>query len=162
MSTSDFSRTIIVDESPKQVFDALNNVRGWWSEEIEGSTEKLNDEFTYNFKDIHYCQIKIIESIPNERVVLLIKYNYFKFTKDKSEWTGTTVSFDITRKNNKTELRFTHHGLNPEFECFDVCSNAWSQYIQQSLWSLITTGKGQPNSNERPVTGDERKLVAES
>ena len=77
MSTSDFSRTIIVDESPKQVFDALNNVRGWWSEEIEGNTEKLNDEFTYNFKDIHYCQIKIIESIPNERVVWLIKYNYF-------------------------------------------------------------------------------------
>src|SRR6478735_5470152 len=162
MSTSDFSRSILVEQSPKQVFDALNNVRGWWSEEIEGSTEKLNDEFTYQFKDIHYCQIKIIESRLNERVVWLVKYNYFKFTKDKSEWTGTTISFDISQKADKTELRFTHHGLNEEYECFDICSNAWSQYIQQSLWSLVTTGKGQPNSNDKPVTEDERRLTSEA
>ena len=162
MSTSDFSRSLLVDQSPKEVFDALNNVRGWWSEEIEGSTEKLNDEFTYHFKDIHYCQIKIIESKPDERVVWLVKYNYFKFTKDKSEWTGTTISFDISKKDNKTELRFTHHGLVPAYECFEICSNAWSQYIQQSLWSLITTGKGQPNNSEQPRTEDEKKLLAEN
>ena len=162
MSTSDFSKSILVDQSPKEVFDALNNVRGWWSEEIEGSTEKLNDEFTYHFKDIHYCQMKIIESKPVERVVWLVKYNYFKFTKDKSEWTGTTISFDISKKDNKTELRFTHHGLVPAYECFEICSNAWSQYIQQSLWSLITTGKGQPNSNDNPVTEDEQRLATEA
>lgn len=135
-------------------------MRGWWSEEIEGDTEKLNDEFTYHYEDVHYCQIKLIEVIPNQKVVWFVKYNYFKFTKDRSEWTGTKMSFEISEKGNKTEIRVTHHGLVPEFECYDICSNAWTQYIQQSLKNLITTGKGQPNATGKPTTDDEKKLAA--
>lgn len=160
MATSDFTTTIIVDQTPEVAFKAITNVRGWWSEEIEGNTEKLNDEFTYHYEDVHYCQIKLIEVIPNQKVVWYVKYNYFKFTKDRSEWTGTKMSFEISEKEGKTEIRVTHHGLVPEFECYDICSNAWTQYIQQSLKNLITTGKGQPNATGRPTTDDEKKLSA--
>ena len=160
METSDFTTTFLVDQTPEQAFKAITNVRGWWSEEIEGDTEKLNDEFTYHYEDVHYCQIKLIEVIPNQKVVWFVKYNYFKFTKDRSEWTGTKMSFEISEKGNKTEIRVTHHGLVPEFECFDICSNAWTQYIQQSLKNLITTGKGQPNATGKPRTEDEKKLAA--
>jgi hypothetical protein len=158
MTTSDFTTTLLVDQTPEAAFNAINNVRGWWSEEIEGDTAKLNDEFTYHYEDVHYCQIKLIEVIPNQKVVWFVKYNYFKFTKDKSEWTGTKMSFEISEKDNKTEIRFTHHGLVPEFECYDICNNAWTQYIQQSLKSLITTGKGQPNATGKPRTEDEKKF----
>jgi hypothetical protein len=160
MTTSDFTTTLLVDQTPEAAFNAINNVRGWWSEEIEGETAKLNDEFTYHYEDVHYCQIKLIEVIPNQKVVWFVKYNYFKFTKDKSEWTGTKMSFEITEKGNKTEIHFTHHGLVPEFECYDICNNAWTQYIQQSLKSLITTGKGQPNGTGKPRTEDEKKLTS--
>src|ERR1700730_11903485 len=91
MTTSDFTTTLLVDQTPEEAFNAINNVRGWWSEEIEGSTDKLNDEFTYHYEDVHYCQMKLIEVIPNKKVVWLVKYNYFNFTKDKSEWTGTKI-----------------------------------------------------------------------
>jgi uncharacterized protein YndB with AHSA1/START domain len=158
MNTQDFTTTILVDKTPKQVFDAISNVRGWWSEEIEGSTEKLNDEFKYHFEDVHRCKMKIIEFIPNEKVVWLVLDNYFKFTKDKSEWTGTKMIFEITQKGNQTQVRFTHLGLVPEYECFDVCKNAWTHYIQESLFGLITTGKGQPNGAGKPATADEKKL----
>jgi hypothetical protein len=161
MTTSDFTTTLLVDQTPEAAFNAVNNVRGWWSEEIEGDTAKLNDEFTYHYEDVHYCQIKLIEVIPNQKVVWFVKYNYFKFTKDKSEWTGTKMSFEISEKGNKTEIRVTHHGLVPEFECYDICSNVWTQYIQQSLKSLITTGKGQPNATGKPRMEDEKKLGAE-
>ena len=160
METSDFTTTLLVDQTPEVAFKAITNVRGWWSEEIEGDTEKLNDEFTYHYEDVHYCQIKLIEVIPNQKVVWFVKYNYFKFTKDRSEWTGTKMSFEISEKGNKTEIRVTHHGLVPEFECYDICSNAWTQYIQQSLKNLITTGKGQPNATGKPTTDDEKKLAA--
>jgi hypothetical protein len=160
MTTSDFTTTLLVDQTPEAAFNAITNVRGWWSEEIEGETAKLNDEFTYHYEDVHYCQIKLIEVIPNQKVVWFVKYNYFKFTKDKSEWTGTKISFEIAEKDNKTEIRFTHHGLVPEFECYDICNNAWTQYIQQSLKSLITTGKGQPNATGKPRTEDEKKLTS--
>jgi hypothetical protein len=158
MTTSDFSITLLLDKSPSEVFRAVQNVRGWWSEEIEGNTENLHDEFTYHFEDLHYSQMKLIEVIPNEKMVWFVKYNYFQHTKDKSEWTGTKVSFEITPKNNKSELRFTHFGLTPEFECFDVCSNGWNQYVRQSLASLIRTGEGQPNATGKPRTEDEKKL----
>ncbi len=86
--------------------------------------------------------MKLIEVIPYKKVVWLVLDNYFKFTKDQSEWKGTKINFEISKKGNKTQIRFTHLGLVPEYECYDICKNAWTQYIQQSLFSLITTGKG--------------------
>lgn len=158
MSTSDFTTTLLVDQTPKEVFDAINNVRGWWSEEIEGSTDKLNDEFKYHYEDVHRCQMKLIEVIPDEKVVWLVMDNYFNFTKDKSEWTGTKIIFEISQQDDKTQIRFTHLGLVPEYECFEICRGGWTNYIQNSLHSLITTGIGKPNGTGKPQTADEGKL----
>ena len=148
MTMQSFTTTYSVDQTPKEVFDAINNVRGWWSGEIEGSTEKLGDEFTYRYKDVHYTKQRLVEVIPNEKVVWLVLDAYLNFTEDKTEWKGTKVVFEITRKGNQTELRFTHQGLVPEFECFDACSSAWGFYINNSLRTLITTAKGAPNEKE--------------
>jgi Activator of Hsp90 ATPase homolog 1-like protein len=142
MATKDFTTTILVDEPPSAVFNAINNVSGWWQGEIEGSSTKLNDEFIYRMEDIHFSKQQLVEIIPNKKVVWLITDSLLNFTKDKSEWTGTTISFEITEQDNKTQLCFTHVGLNPEIECYDACSNAWGQLVQQSLFSLIITGKG--------------------
>ncbi|MNE11873.1 hypothetical protein D3C80_1046490 [compost metagenome] len=161
MRNQDFTTTLLVDQTPEEVFNAINNVRGWWSEEIEGNTNQVNDVFTYHYEDIHRCQIKLIEVIPYEKVVWLVIDNYFNFTKDKSEWTGTTISFEISKKNNQTQIRFTHLGLVPEYECYTICRDAWSNYIHNSLRSLIMIGKGQPNSTGNPRTADEKKLSAD-
>ena len=148
MNNHDFTTTLLVDHSSNEVFSAINNVRGWWSEEIEGSTDKLNDEFTYHFKDVHSAKMKIIEFIPDKKVVWQVMDNYFNFTTDKSEWKGTKIIFEISSEQNKTRLRFTHQGLVPSYECFDVCKDAWTDYLQNSLRNLIVKGKGQPNSKE--------------
>lgn len=161
MNTPDFTTTILVDQSPKEAFDAINNVPGWWSEEIEGPTEKLNDEFDYHYQDVHRCKMRLIEVIPEKKVVWLVLDNFFKFTEDKSEWIGTKVIFAIDKKDDKTQIRFTHQGLVPDYECFDICVNAWTTYVQQSLFNLITKGKGEPNSKSTPRTEHEKKLEAE-
>lgn len=148
MKPNDYTTSFTVDQTPKEAFDAITNVRGWWSEEIEGSTAALGDEFAYRYEDVHRCKMKLIEVFPNKKVVWLVVDNYFNFTRDKSEWKGTKVVFEIARKGKKTEIRFTHQGLVPDYECFDVCSNAWGSYINGSLRSLIATGKGQPNEKE--------------
>ena len=161
MSTSDFTTTLLVDQPPQEVFEAINYVRGWWSEEIEGSTDKLNNEFTYHYKDVHRCKMKLIEIIPGKKVVWLVMDNYFNFTKDKSEWRDTKISFEISKKDSKTQLRFTHLGLTPEYECYDICNDGWTNYIQHSLASLVKTGKGMPNSTGNPTTETEGKLRLE-
>jgi hypothetical protein len=152
MTTSDYTTTLIVNQTPKKVFNAISNVRGWWSEEIQGGTEKLNDEFLYHYRDVHICKLKLIEVIPDKKVVWLVVDNYFNFTQDKSEWKGTKVFFEIAEKDTKsghrTELWFTHLGLVPEYECYEICRQGWSNYINNSLHNLITTGKGQPNPKE--------------
>jgi len=157
MTTQDFTTTILVNQTPEAAYNAINNVRGWWSEEIEGSTDKLNAVFNYHFEDMHRCKIKITELVPGKKVVWEVMENYFKFTKDKSEWAGTKIIFDISTQGNKTQIRFTHLGLVPEYECFEVCRDAWSIYIKTSLRNLISTGKGQPNATGKPQTESEKK-----
>lgn len=148
MTDPNFTTTFSVDQTPAEVFAAINNVRGWWSEEIEGGTERLGDEFTYRHKDVHQCRIKLTEVTPGKRVVWSVLENYFNFTEDKSEWTGTEVCFEIAERDGRTEVHFAHLGLVPEYECFDICSSSWGFYINGSLRSLIATGKGQPNEKE--------------
>jgi uncharacterized protein YndB with AHSA1/START domain len=155
MSTQNFTITVTVDQSPKQVFDAVTNVRGWWSGELEGNTEKLNDEFTYHYQDVHRCKLKLVEVEPEKKITWLVLDNYFSFTQDKKEWTGTKIIFDISRHGKQTQLKFTHDGLVPEYECYNACVNGWTHYIQKSLPALIATGQGQPNTSGKAFTTHE-------
>ena len=83
MSDQDFTTTFTVDQTPEEVFDAINNVRGWWSGELDGSTDQLNDEFTYRYQDIHYSEQRVTESLPGERVVWLVLDSYLSFVEDQ-------------------------------------------------------------------------------
>ena len=152
-----YTATIVVDKTPQQAFKAITNISKWWSEEIEGGTKKLNDEFFYHYKDVHLSKMRLVELVPNKKVVWLVLDNYFKFTKDKSEWKGTKLVFDITEKDGKTEIKFVHEGLVPQYECYDICREAWTFYITESLQQFISTGKGQPNAKLK--SGFDARLV---
>jgi len=89
MKSQNYSTTFIVDETPEEAFAAINNVRDWWSGNIEGSTNKLGDEWTYRYKDIHYSKQKITEFIPGKKVVWLVLDSYLNFIEDKTEWNDT-------------------------------------------------------------------------
>ena len=143
MSNQDFSTIILVDQSPAEVYKAVNNPRAWWSEDIEGDTDKLNAEWNYHLKENHRSKMKTIEMVPDKKVVWLVEDNYFAFTKDKSEWVGNKITFEISKHGNQTQLVFTQIGLVPAYECYNVCRDAWTGFIQKSLRSLIATGKGQ-------------------
>ena len=140
-----YTTAFTVEKTPKEVFAAINNVRGWWTGEpgIEGSTNKLGDEFTYRYTPHHYSKQKITEFIPGKKIVWRVEDSSINFVKDKSEWKGTEITFEIAKKGDKTEVRFTHVGLVPEVECYGACSNAWGSYIKSSLRGLIREGKGQ-------------------
>ena len=157
MSDQNYTTTFTVNQTPEEVFATINNVRGWWTGEIEGSTDKLGDEFTYRYEDAHRSTHKITEFVPGRKVVWHTTDSHISFVKDKTEWKGTDIVFEIAKKGDKTELHFTHVGLVPSFECFNVCSDGWGTYIKGSLRNLIATGKGQPNVGEA-ITESEKAL----
>ena len=97
----DLTFAFVVDQPPQNAFAAINNVRGWWSGEIEGPTDKLGGEFTYRYKDIHYSKHKITELIPGKKVVWLVLDSSLDFIEDKTEWNGTKIAFDIAKKGTK-------------------------------------------------------------
>jgi hypothetical protein len=146
MMKQGFTTSFSVDQTPQEAFAAINNVRGWWSGQIEGDTDKLGAEFTYRYKDVHLSKQKITEFIPGKKVVWRVLDSNLSFAKDKSEWNGTDIVFDISEKQGKTEVRFTHVGLVPEYECYGSCSNAWGMLVNGNLRRLITTGKSQPDA----------------
>ena len=148
MKNQNYTTTFAVDQSPAEVFAAVNNVRSWWSGEIDGKTDKLGAEFSYRYQDIHRSTQKITELVPGKKVVWHVLDARINFVKDKAEWKGTDVVFEIAKKGGKTELRFTHVGLVPAIECYGKFAGAWGYYINDSLRSLITTGKGDPNPEE--------------
>lgn len=144
--SKNFTLTFMVDQSPTQVFKVVTNVRGWWQglfeEEIVGNTSELNEEFTFRAGGgLHYTKLKLVELVPNQKVTWLVTEAELSFVEKTDEWIGTKIIFDISRKEDKTQVTFTHEGLNNEIECYDRCSSAWQMYLTQKFLTLVKSAE---------------------
>jgi hypothetical protein len=142
MSDRSYTTTLVVDQTPQEAFAAINDVRGWWTGDIDGTTDQLGAEFTYRYQDQHRSRQRITELVDGKKVVWHVVDAELTFTEDVGEWTGTDIVFDISEKDGGTEVRFTHVGLVSQFECYNNCSAAWSFLINSSLRNRITSGTG--------------------
>ncbi len=149
MTDRSFTMTMIVHQPAEKVFAAIINPRAWWGEGIVGETAKLNGEFIYRHSSFHISTQKITELVPNKKLVWKIIQSELSFVAHKSEWDGTEVVFDISKNGQNTELKVTHAGLVPQFECFEACSGGWSFYLNDSLRKLIETGRGEPDPKSK-------------
>lgn len=143
MANQDFTTTIRVEQTPAAAYNTILNVRAWWSglydESFEGSSEKPGDEFSFLAGGgVHYTRQKLVELVPNKKVVWLVTEANLSFVDKTDEWKGTRLSFEISEEAGKTKIVFTHTGLVPGFECYDSCAPAWTQYIQERLTAAIT------------------------
>jgi len=145
MPSHDFSLSFSVDQTPQEVFAAINDVRSWWSGEVEGDTAAPGGEFTYRVPGVHYARQRIIESRPGRKVVWQVTEARLEFAADPQEWKGTQIVFEIAAQGGKTELRFTHKGLSARFECFENCSTAWGMLVNGNLRQRSATGQPQPS-----------------
>jgi hypothetical protein len=92
----------------RKQFKSINSVTKWWTENLEGSSEKQGDEFTVRFGDVHVSTQKLVEVIPDKKVVWLVTDSQLNFIKTNREWTGTKISFDIVEKDNKDNYPISH------------------------------------------------------
>ncbi|ALR29996.1 ATPase [Chryseobacterium sp. IHB B 17019] len=135
MSTQNFTYSFTTSKPVHEVFKILMTPRKWWTglynEIITGSSEKVDDEFIFTAGDgAHHSVQKLIEVIPNEKIVWEVINSNLTFLKETNEWAGTKITFEISTSDNKTNVVFIHDGLVPEFECYGGCSSAWLQYLE--------------------------------
>jgi len=131
---SNYTYSFTTSRSPQQVFDLLLNVEKWWSgiydETITGKSQKINDEFSFSAGGgMHFSKQKLVQLIPNKKIGWQVTESNLSFLHNAKEWENTKLVFVILEKENETQVTFTHEGLEPEIECYDECSNAWTQYL---------------------------------
>lgn len=133
---SSYSFRLTTDKSPKEIYDLLLNVPEWWSgiygETITGTSKELQDEFSFVAGGgMHSTKQKLVELIPNQKIVWQVTESNLSFLRNPQEWKGSQLIFDIIGYDGKTQVTFTHKGLKPQIECYGECSSAWTQYFHQ-------------------------------
>lgn len=144
MKQLDYHCSITTNVTPKEAIKGISRVADWWAKNFEGNAKNLNDIFTIRFGET-YVTFKITEMIADSKVVWLVTDCYLHWLKDKTEWSNTKVVWELSAKNNSTEINFTHVGLLPQVECYDNCVKGWDQYVKGSLQKLLDENKGLPD-----------------
>lgn len=142
MKKNDFTSRISAEISASEAIKKISSVPEWWGVTFTGSSKNQNDTFTVKMSGDSFFNFTVAELIPGKRVVWLVTDCNMPWYFDKKEWANTKLIFDLTENNNLTELKFTHEGLTPDVECYKDCEPGWTYWIQTSLFSFLTNGKG--------------------
>ena len=141
MSNGNFTYTFESSKSAQSVFETILDPKKWWfgvfDETISGKSNNVNDVFTFLAGGgVHATTQKMVELIPDKKVMWLVTSSNLSFLKKPEEWMNTRFYFELSEKGNKTKITFTHEGLLPEIECYDACSGGWMQYLKKLEWTL--------------------------
>ncbi|WP_299225536.1 SRPBCC domain-containing protein [uncultured Psychroserpens sp.] len=126
----DYKKTIEVSANANQLFNALTDEMHLWWGKISDSNFDTNGRFTVTFENNYWWTFKIVEFLPNREIIWKCIAGEPEFNK---EWIGHVLHWQITEKNSKTTLQFHHVGLNPDINCYDVCSTTWDMFIIDRL-----------------------------
>ena len=143
MANSDYTCSIQAPVPAADAFEKIARVSEWWAKNFEGSARKLGDTFTVRFGET-FVDFRISEAAPGRRIVWQVANCNLHWLKNKTEWNGTSVAWDLAPSNGATTVTMTHHGLTPEVECYSACENGWNGHVKSSLLELMTGGKGHP------------------
>lgn len=136
MKNEDFQYRFTTSKKTSEVFAYLLDPNNWWEgifgETIEGKSNDIDDEFSFSAGGgAHYTKQKLVTLLVDQKITWLVTESNLSFLDDTHEWAGTKFGFAIESDNQPTTITFTHEGLQPSIECYDQCSNAWTQYMHR-------------------------------
>lgn len=155
MTQPNYTRTLVLPRTPADVYDAIRDIAAWWTINTEGAANEVGDHFTISFSDpvsgqlVHRTTQRITEAVPGKRLAWTVTECNMPWLKDKEEWKGTNMVFDIASVSEGSRIDFTHIGLTPQVECFEQCERGWAYFLVESLRELIVTGTGRPDASGR-------------
>jgi len=157
MNQQHYNGRITAAITARQAFNGINNVQAWWAQNLEGSSQNINDTFITRFGET-FGEMKVTEMVPGKKIVWHVVDCYLGLLKNKKEWKGTNIVFDIEEKNGSTEISMTHVGLLPALECYEDCTKGWDFFIKESLLQFLTKDAGQPGTGIRATIANGGRL----
>lgn len=151
----DYKRSIIAPTTPEVAFKALTEgIPTWWTTQFTGSGKQVNDVFGVRF-DGTAKKFKVTDTEPSRRVTweCLEAYIDASALKNKGEWVGTHMKWDIQPEGNQVRVTLSHEGLTPSLECYQICEQGWDYFILESLQPLLNGKKAQPFKPAAIATG---------
>ena len=141
-----YRQTLPLAAAGDKVFKALTEkIPLWWTATIDGAASQVGHIFTVRFgKDV--CKSIRIEHISSPTKVVWKAMDSLIAVpglKNQTEWTGTTIVWELTPGEKSTDLQLTHIGLHAGFECHEICIAGWKQFTD-SLKLFVETGEGLP------------------
>jgi hypothetical protein len=136
--TVNYDVAIDLTKSPQSVFNHLIDLKKWWPEDFEGEDIKLSSEFVLTTGDSHYSKNKVVEFVPEEKLVWLVTESIRK--SDNFEWTGTKMIFELNPKGDITTLIFTYDGIVLESES-DRLVQICDMTIKEFFYNFIINGR---------------------
>ncbi|WP_103339393.1 SRPBCC family protein [Amycolatopsis sp. CA-126428] len=129
------------DATPDQVYEALttlDGLAGWWTEKTVGDTEP-GGVIAFRFIPGGF-DMKVLELEPGRLV-------RWEVVDGPPEWIGTTIRWELERRNDYTIVLFKHEGWREAGEFMHHCSTKWAIYLM-SLKQLVETGEGAPSPKD--------------
>lgn len=134
---ADIKQNVAIKATPEKIFEAITTQDGlerWWAKQTIAKPEiGFVNVFTFGtFKN----EMEVVQLIPNKKVE-------WKCINSIEEWVGTSISFDLEEKEDRTILRFAHSDWRAVTDTFAGCTYDWGRFLA-SLKSLCETGTGKP------------------
>lgn len=145
-NVEDYIHEIEVNSTADRIYHTLTQeIPLWWTEWFEGSSSEVENLFTIRFGDQIHKTMRVKELAPNTKVVWWVEDSLIALPdlKNQTEWIGTTIIWEIDEQKGGSLIKLTHIGLNPDIECYEICSNGWLQFLG-SLKKFLETGEGTP------------------
>ena len=130
---NDYEHRITVKVSPKRAFDALTKEMSSWWTEMSSTVDSVGDRTTAKFEDGTTWSFEVIKLEENK----LVEFRCYDANhihpvttpEMRTEWENTVLRFDIVEKAKSTDIHFTHIGLTPEINCYDICNSGWNHFF---------------------------------
>ena len=136
----DIRHRVVISAPLKSVYEEVATTKGlseWWTRGgVRGhSSEGSKVEFYFGSPE-PAAVMEVTRLDPEGHVS-------WSCIEGADEWVGTTLSFELSHKDDETVVLFTHAGWRDPSEFMAHCSARWA-YFLLSLKSLVETGKGTP------------------
>ncbi len=116
---------IQIDAPPEKVYEAIttqNGLRSWWTgDSVAEPRVGSIAEFGFYNRMIVF-RMRIEELTPGKRAV-------WACLGDHDEWKGTRLTWEISGKDGKTFLHFTHGNWRSTSSFFASCNSTWGELM---------------------------------